>query len=64
MFSSQKEQELDKDVNKNDKHLSNHDVEIFDDTDFYQQLLRELIESRMIDMSMYINLFNLFHQLL
>ncbi|KAF9996059.1 hypothetical protein BGZ65_008333 [Modicella reniformis] len=36
-------------VNKLDAHLSNHDEEIFDDTDFYQQLLRELIESRMVD---------------
>ncbi|KAF9433880.1 hypothetical protein BGZ76_008862 [Entomortierella beljakovae] len=34
---------------KLDAHLSNHDEEIFDDTDFYQQLLRELIESRMVD---------------
>ncbi|CAG8767245.1 17640_t:CDS:2, partial [Gigaspora rosea] len=32
-----------------DEHLSNYDTEIFDDTDFYQQLLRELIESRTID---------------
>ncbi|CAG8605614.1 2205_t:CDS:10 [Ambispora gerdemannii] len=32
-----------------DDHLSNYDPEIFDDTDFYQQLLRELIENRMID---------------
>ncbi|KAF9362861.1 hypothetical protein BGX34_005371 [Mortierella sp. NVP85] len=32
-----------------DAHLSNHNEEIFDDTDFYQQLLRELIESRMVD---------------
>ncbi|KAF9333990.1 hypothetical protein BG006_002871 [Podila minutissima] len=32
-----------------DSHLSNHDEEIFDDGDFYQQLLRELIESRMVD---------------
>ncbi|CAG8445946.1 21917_t:CDS:10 [Dentiscutata erythropus] len=32
-----------------DEHLSNYDTEIFDDTDFYQQLLRELVESRMID---------------
>ncbi|CAG8677041.1 9568_t:CDS:2, partial [Cetraspora pellucida] len=32
-----------------DEHLTNYDLEIFDDTDFYQQLLRELIESRMID---------------
>ncbi|GBB94963.1 hypothetical protein RclHR1_24510001 [Rhizophagus clarus] len=42
-------QDFDKDIKNNDKHLSNYDVEIFDDTDFYQQLLRELIESRMID---------------
>ncbi|KAI8322200.1 TRAUB-domain-containing protein [Martensiomyces pterosporus] len=32
-----------------DAHLKDHDAEIFDDTDFYQQLLRELIESRMVD---------------
>ncbi|KAJ2486887.1 rRNA-processing protein bfr2 [Coemansia sp. RSA 2050] len=32
-----------------DTHLKDRDVEIFDDTDFYQQLLRELIESRMVD---------------
>ncbi|KAJ1723010.1 rRNA-processing protein bfr2 [Coemansia erecta] len=32
-----------------DSHLRDLDVEIFDDTDFYQQLLRELIESRMVD---------------
>jgi len=30
-----------------DEHLANYDPEIFDDTDFYQQLLKELIESRM-----------------
>jgi len=30
-----------------DDHLANYDPEIFDDTDFYQQLLKELIESRM-----------------
>ncbi|KAG0281490.1 hypothetical protein BGZ95_003145 [Linnemannia exigua] len=36
-------------VSKLDSHLSNHDEEIFDDGDFYQQLLRELIESRMVD---------------
>ncbi|CAI2198970.1 10589_t:CDS:2, partial [Funneliformis geosporum] len=41
--------EPNKDIKKHDKHLSNYDVEIFDDTDFYQQLLRELIESRIID---------------
>ncbi|KAJ2884770.1 rRNA-processing protein bfr2, partial [Coemansia aciculifera] len=32
-----------------DAHLKDQDAEIFDDTDFYQQLLRELIESRMVD---------------
>ncbi|KAJ1943154.1 rRNA-processing protein bfr2 [Kickxella alabastrina] len=32
-----------------DAHLRDLDVEIFDDSDFYQQLLRELIESRMVD---------------
>ncbi|KAI8928401.1 apoptosis-antagonizing transcription factor [Entophlyctis helioformis] len=32
-----------------DKHLSNYDVEIFDDSDYYQQLLKELIESRMAE---------------
>ncbi|KAJ1903883.1 rRNA-processing protein bfr2, partial [Coemansia sp. IMI 209127] len=32
-----------------DAHLKDTDAEIFDDTDFYQQLLRELIESRMVD---------------
>ncbi|KAJ2726787.1 rRNA-processing protein bfr2 [Coemansia sp. Benny D115] len=32
-----------------DAHLRNLDTEIFDDSDFYQQLLRELIESRMVD---------------
>ncbi|KAG0056867.1 hypothetical protein BGZ83_003161 [Gryganskiella cystojenkinii] len=36
-------------TSKLDAHLSNHDEEIFDDGDFYQQLLRELIESRMVD---------------
>ncbi|CAG8527309.1 9751_t:CDS:10 [Paraglomus brasilianum] len=30
-------------------NLPNYDKEIFDDTDFYQQLLRELIDSRMVD---------------
>lgn len=34
---------------KLDNHLSNYDVEIFDDNDFYQQQLRELIEARMVD---------------
>jgi protein AATF/BFR2 len=35
-----------------DAHLSNYDNEIFDDGDFYQQLLKELIESRMSDTGM------------
>ncbi|KAJ2277933.1 rRNA-processing protein bfr2 [Coemansia sp. RSA 371] len=34
---------------KVDAHLKDTDPEIFDDTDYYQQLLRELIESRMVD---------------
>ncbi|KAJ3412207.1 hypothetical protein HDV05_001117 [Chytridiales sp. JEL 0842] len=34
-----------------DTHLSTHDPHIFDDTDFYQLLLKELIESRMSDTS-------------
>ncbi|KAI8333801.1 apoptosis antagonizing transcription factor-domain-containing protein [Choanephora cucurbitarum] len=34
---------------KPDRHLNTYDVEIFDDQDFYQQQLRELIESRMVD---------------
>lgn len=28
-----------------DKHLEQHDAEIFDDSDFYSKLLRELIDS-------------------
>ncbi|KAG0947833.1 hypothetical protein G6F57_004373 [Rhizopus arrhizus] len=36
---------------KADRHLNTYDVEIFDDQDFYQQQLRELIESRMVDTS-------------
>ncbi|KAI9096155.1 apoptosis-antagonizing transcription factor [Phlyctochytrium arcticum] len=34
---------------KDDAHLTNFDAEIFDDGDYYQQLLKELIESRMAD---------------
>ncbi|KAI8365289.1 apoptosis antagonizing transcription factor-domain-containing protein [Radiomyces spectabilis] len=34
---------------KADRHLTTYDEEIFDDHDFYSQLLRELIESRMVD---------------
>lgn len=32
-----------------DAHLKNYDAHVLDDTDFYQHLLRELIESRMVD---------------
>ncbi|RKO92008.1 apoptosis-antagonizing transcription factor [Blyttiomyces helicus] len=32
-----------------DAHLANYDAEIFDDGDYYQQLLKDLIESRMAD---------------
>lgn len=30
-------------------HLRNHDAEIFDDSDFYHQQLRELIERKTAD---------------
>lgn len=36
-------------ASKVDWHLARYDAEIFDDNDFYQQLLRELIEARMVD---------------
>ncbi|KAG0164520.1 hypothetical protein DFQ28_005774 [Apophysomyces sp. BC1034] len=42
-------EENDEAKTKVDRHLSRYDVEIFDDNDFYQQQLRELIESRMVD---------------
>ncbi|KAJ3123128.1 GTP-binding protein Rho1 [Nowakowskiella sp. JEL0407] len=32
-----------------DAHLKDYDVEVFDDTDFYHQLLKELIESKVSD---------------
>ncbi|GAB5586550.1 rRNA-processing protein bfr2 [Umbelopsis nana] len=38
-----------KEASEVDGHLADHDSEIFDDNDFYQQLLKELIESRMVD---------------
>ncbi|CEP09490.1 hypothetical protein [Parasitella parasitica] len=44
-----KEQEEIETEKKPDRHLNTYDVEIFDDQDFYQQQLRELIESRMVD---------------
>lgn len=44
----QEQEEIDS-GKKPDRHLNNYDVEIFDDQDFYQQQLRELIESRMVD---------------
>ncbi|KAI9302286.1 apoptosis antagonizing transcription factor-domain-containing protein [Cunninghamella echinulata] len=34
---------------KSSRYLDTYDEEIFDDNDFYQQQLRELIESRMVD---------------
>ncbi|KAJ2847732.1 rRNA-processing protein bfr2 [Coemansia brasiliensis] len=44
-----KSAERENEQSKVDAHLKDTDPEIFDDTDFYQQLLRELIESRMVD---------------
>jgi protein AATF/BFR2 len=44
-----KEQEEIDTGKKPDRHLNTYDAEIFDDQDFYQQQLRELIESRMVD---------------
>lgn len=44
-----KEQEEVDTGKKPDRHLNTYDAEIFDDQDFYQQQLRELIESRMVD---------------
>ncbi|KAJ3025559.1 UNVERIFIED_CONTAM: hypothetical protein HDU68_007005 [Siphonaria sp. JEL0065] len=32
-----------------DSHLSNYDDQVFDDGDFYQQLLKELIEGRLLE---------------
>ncbi|CEG64373.1 hypothetical protein RMATCC62417_01354 [Rhizopus microsporus] len=46
--AEQVEQEIDS-GKKADRHLNTYDAEIFDDHDFYQQQLRELIESRMVD---------------
>ncbi|KAI9488755.1 apoptosis antagonizing transcription factor-domain-containing protein [Zychaea mexicana] len=46
---SPNDQESTRESRKADRHLNNYDVEIFDDNDFYQQLLRELIEARMVD---------------
>jgi protein AATF/BFR2 len=33
------------DPRSRDKHLERHDTEVFDDSDFYSKLLRELIDS-------------------
>ncbi|KAI7905236.1 apoptosis antagonizing transcription factor-domain-containing protein [Cokeromyces recurvatus] len=49
---NQKEEQQQEEIDtgkKADRHLNTYDVEIFDDQDFYQQQLRELIESRMVD---------------
>ncbi|KAJ3059603.1 hypothetical protein HDU98_004414, partial [Podochytrium sp. JEL0797] len=35
--------------NASDLHLSNFDEEVFDDGDYYQQLLKELIEGRLLE---------------
>ncbi|XP_041466848.1 protein AATF-like, partial [Lytechinus variegatus] len=44
---SQDEEKQDEDIPEiANQHLKNHDPEIFDDDDFYHQLLRELIERR------------------
>ena len=32
-----------------DAHLSNYNTHIYDDDDFYQEMLKELIESRMVE---------------
>jgi protein AATF/BFR2 len=34
---------------KSNRYQDTYDEELFDDNDFYQQQLRELIESRMVD---------------
>ncbi|KAI8343135.1 apoptosis antagonizing transcription factor-domain-containing protein [Chlamydoabsidia padenii] len=46
-----KEEQMDGDNNKkrSDRYQDTYDEELFDDNDFYQQQLRELIESRMVD---------------
>eukprot|EP00658_Telonema_sp_P-2_P070142 TRINITY_DN59745_c0_g1_i2.p1 TRINITY_DN59745_c0_g1~~TRINITY_DN59745_c0_g1_i2.p1 ORF type:complete len:362 (+),score=104.06 TRINITY_DN59745_c0_g1_i2:25-1110(+) len=41
----QQQQEVEDPSNKRDGHLYQHDEEIFDDTDFYERLLQELVES-------------------
>ena len=38
-----------KDESNGDAHLSEYHTDIYDDDDFYQELLKELIESRMAD---------------
>jgi len=46
-LGKQEEEKKEDETEHVDEHLANYDTEIFDDTDFYQQLLKELIESRM-----------------
>ncbi|KAI9486834.1 MAG: apoptosis antagonizing transcription factor-domain-containing protein [Benjaminiella poitrasii] len=51
-IEDQKEEQQQEEIDtgkKPDRHLNTYNVEIFDDQDFYQQQLRELIESRMVD---------------
>ncbi|KAI8916083.1 apoptosis-antagonizing transcription factor [Gorgonomyces haynaldii] len=44
-----KEQKQSTEGEQLDRHLQDYDPEVFDDSDYYQQLLKELIESRMND---------------
>ncbi|KAJ3046288.1 hypothetical protein HDV00_000101 [Rhizophlyctis rosea] len=46
---SEEQNDEDGDQERSDAYLSNYDADIFDDGDYYQQLLKELIESRMTD---------------
>lgn len=41
-----KEEEESKETEEVDAHLKNHDAEIFDDSDFYHEMLKELIERK------------------
>jgi len=42
---STKQNGTNENIEKHDKHLKDLDPEIYDDTDFYQQLLKEILES-------------------
>ena len=56
-------------INESDSKGGNYDAEIFDDSDFYHQLLRELIERKTADVRdpleisrLFVCLFNIFVQ--